>query len=141
MDGVLYHGDRVIPAAVAFLAAIEGHKRLLITNNPSRTPAVIAEHLKQLGFKGIGADDILTSAQATARWLAERKPDFRYYAVGAEGLHIALSEVGQAATEQVDYVVIGEGPGLDFDSLSLGINLLADVGSCPAAAHWLHRSP
>jgi HAD superfamily hydrolase (TIGR01450 family) len=125
MDGVLYRGDAAIPGAREFLQAIREHPHLCITNNSSVTPETIADKLARLGFSGIGPERILTSAGATAEFLHRETPGFRYFAVGGPGLREALSRLGTEDTETPDYVVVGEGPGLSYESLARGLNCLA----------------
>ncbi len=129
MDGILYHGDRTLPGAPAFVEELSGHPYLFITNNPIRTPGEVARKLRDMGFGGISEERILTSAQATALWLERRQPDFRYFAVGGQGLVDALSRKGRQDEEKADFVVVGEGPGLDYDSLTTGINLILSGGA------------
>ncbi len=129
MDGVLYHGDRPLPGAVEFLQRIQHRPHLFITNNPILPPAEVADKLARMGLPQPGPEQIITSAQATARWLDKQKPGFRYYAVGAAGLHQALRQVGTEDSKQADFVVVGEGPGLDFESLTTGINLIVKQGA------------
>ena len=129
MDGVLYHGDRPLPGAAEFLCAIQQIPHVFITNNPVLPPQAVADKLACLGLPRPHARQIITSAQATACWLAQQKPDFRYYAVGADGLDQALRQVGKADRENADYVVVGEGPGIDFDVLTTGINLIVRQGA------------
>jgi HAD superfamily hydrolase (TIGR01450 family) len=129
MDGVLYHGDSVLEGATRFVSRIPQSRRLFVTNNPIRSPENVALKLSQLGFSDIDESQVLTSAEATANWLAQQKPGFRYYAVGAEGLRLALARVGSEDCVCADYVVIGEGPGIDFDSLTTGINLVIHGGA------------
>lgn len=129
MDGVLYHGEQALPGAAAFLEAIAGIPHLFITNNPILPPQAVVARLRHLGLPAYDPADVLTSAQATARWLAREKPGFRYFAVGAAGLQQALAAVGTADAGQADFVVIGEGPGLEYESLTTGINLLIKGGA------------
>lgn len=124
MDGVLYHGERVLPGAPEFVRNLTRTKHLFITNNPTLPSAEIAGKLCSLGFCEISAEQVLTSAQAAARWLKLQKPGFSYFAIGANGLHEALSAVGREDSSNADYVVVGEGEGLDYRSLTTGINLL-----------------
>jgi HAD superfamily hydrolase (TIGR01450 family) len=124
MDGVLYRGDEAIPGAREFLHAIREHPALFVTNNSSATPEAIAEKLARLGFPDISPERILTSAVATAEFLHRETPGFRYFAVGGPGLHEALSRHGTEDLETPDYVVVGEGPGLSYESLALGLNCL-----------------
>ena len=129
MDGVLYHGDSVLQGATRFVSRIPSSRRLFVTNNPIRSPENVALKLSQLGFENIDESQVLTSAEATAKWLADRKPGFRYFAVGAEGLHEALAGPGIEDSAAADFVVVGEGPGIDFSSLTIGINLVIGKGA------------
>jgi len=124
MDGVLYHGEQVLDGAVAFMERISAHSHVFLTNNPVLPPGRVADRLERLGFPRPDERLIVTSAEATAWWLAREKPGFRYFAVGANGLDAALREQGRADDANADFVVVGEGPGLDFESLTTGINLV-----------------
>jgi HAD superfamily hydrolase (TIGR01450 family) len=124
MDGVLYHGEKAIPEALLFMATVRDIPHVFITNNPILPPAQIADRLERLGFARPHEDQIVTSAEATAMWLAKQKTNFRYYAVGAEGLHLALQENGIEDALGADFVVIGEGAGINYETLTIGINLI-----------------
>lgn len=129
MDGVLYHGSRVLPHATAFLDALASLPRVFVTNNPIATPEQVAGKLAHMGFEGPDPDQVITSGVATARYLARKKPGYRYFAVGGPGLDTELARFGVADSRQADFVVVGEGPGLDYDSLTRGINLILDRGA------------
>lgn len=129
MDGVLYHGDQVLPHARAFLGATAGIRRVFLTNNPIASPAQVAQRLDHMGLGRPAEAEILTSGVATARYLAERKPGFRYFCIGAAGLDAELARYGVADAEQADFVVVGEGPGIDFANLTRGINLVLQQGA------------
>lgn len=63
-----------------------------VTNNAARPPRVVAEHLSSLGIEASAAE-VVTSAQAAARLLAEMLPaGSRVLVVGGEGLIDALAE-------------------------------------------------
>ncbi|MDH5301791.1 MAG: HAD-IIA family hydrolase [Gammaproteobacteria bacterium] len=129
MDGVLYHGEKAIADAVEFMAAIAHLPHAFITNNPIKTPDEIADRLQRLGFVRPDETQIVTSAQATALWLGQQKKNFRYFAVGGAGLHQALAEVGTPCSEAADFVVIGEGEGIDFATITTGVNLILKHGA------------
>jgi len=149
MDGVLYHGEKAIPEAIDFMAAIAHLPHAFITNNPVFTPEAIAERLERLGFRRPDPTQIITSAEATASWLFQQKTNFRYYAVGAEGLHIALRQQGVEDKLAADFVVVGEGAGIDYDAITTGVNLILKKGarlictnpdhSVDASYHGQHR--
>jgi NagD protein len=124
LDGVIWHGDRAIPEALPFLRAIRRHPLLFLTNNSSQTPAAIHARLLSCGVDWFDPSQILTSAMATADCLRLETPDYRYYAVGGAGLHESLSHSGRYDPVDPDYVVVGEGPGLDYATLSIGVGIL-----------------
>jgi NagD protein len=135
MDGVLYHGDHVLPGALDFHRHLSQRSHIFITNNPILPPEEVVAKLHALGFGVIDAGLVMTSAQATAAWLGQQKPGFHYFAVGAEGLQQALSRVGKADSVNADYVVVGEGAGLDYESLTTGINLVIERGALLVATN------
>jgi HAD superfamily hydrolase (TIGR01450 family) len=124
MDGVLYRGTNPIPEAILFLEAIQKYPHIFLTNNSSETPESVVSRLKDLGIPTCLAEHILTSAIATADYLGGLEPGFGFYAVGGPGLHAALRVQGHEDDTDPDYVVIGEGEGLDYRSLTAGINIL-----------------
>ncbi|MFD4373131.1 HAD hydrolase-like protein [Streptomyces sp. NPDC058486] len=104
LDGVVYAGGEAIPYAVEALgAARDGGMRLAyVTNNALRTPDAVAAHLTELGVPA-EAGDVVTSAQAVARLVAEDVPaGSRVLVVGGEGLRVALRERGLVPVESAD---------------------------------------
>ena len=124
MDGVLYRGSSPIEGAAEFLNAICDRPFRFITNNPIATPEQVVSKMKAIGLGDFTANAVITSAQATARYLASEKADFRFYAIGEKGLHAALSTAGVEDDQSADYVVVGEGAGLDYQTLSKAIALI-----------------
>ncbi len=43
MDGILYHGNSVLPYAIDFMQEISDHPHVFITNNPTKTPRNVAK--------------------------------------------------------------------------------------------------
>ncbi|GAB3836808.1 HAD-IIA family hydrolase [Kribbella italica] len=94
LDGVVYVGPDPVPDAPENLrkAAKEGLRIGYITNNASRPASVVAEHLASFGLEVI-AEDVVTSAQAAAKLIAEEFPKGSpVLVVGGEGLTSALEE-------------------------------------------------
>lgn len=130
MDGVLFHGDRVIPSALDFVQAIETVPHLFLTNNPILLAEAVVDKLHRLGFARVSENQVLTSGMATARWLGRRRSGFRFYAVGAPGLRQVLEEAGGIADpDSAEFVVVGEGAGLDYQTLTQGVNLIIERGA------------
>ncbi|MFI5753161.1 HAD hydrolase-like protein [Streptomyces sp. NPDC051644] len=115
LDGVVYAGGHAIVHAVDSLGtARDGGMHLAyVTNNALRTPAAVAEHLTELGVPAESAD-VITSAQAVARLMADQLPaGARVLVVGGEGLRVALRERGLVPVESADDepVAVAQGYG------------------------------
>ncbi|MBB6348522.1 HAD superfamily hydrolase (TIGR01450 family) [Nonomuraea muscovyensis] len=126
LDGVVYLGRHAVPGAPEALEAARGRGARLayVTNNASRTPAAIAAHLRELGVPA-GAADVVTSAQAAARVVAERvPPGSNVLVVGGTGLRLAVRDRGlrpvSTALEAPAAVVQGIAPGLSYGLLAEG---------------------
>ncbi|WP_285776181.1 HAD-IIA family hydrolase [Microtetraspora sp. NBRC 13810] len=126
LDGVVYLGRHAVRGAAEALArAQDGGVRLAyVTNNASRTPAAIAEHLSSLGVPA-EAGDVVTSAQAAARLVAERvEPGAPVLVVGGMGLRQAVRARGlrpvTTAAENPVAVVQGIAPDLSYGLLAEG---------------------
>lgn len=129
MDGVLYHGEHTLPGALDFMQALAHLPTAFVTNNPIRSPEAVADNLAARGFARPDARHVITSGAVTARWLHAQRPGFRYFAIGAAGLHEQLAQFGHADRERADVVVVGEGPGIDFEQLAIAINLIEQDGA------------
>ncbi|MEE1769254.1 HAD hydrolase-like protein [Streptomyces sp. JV185] len=115
LDGVVYAGGHAIVHAVDSLAAARdgGMHLAYVTNNALRTPAAVAGHLTELGVPA-EPTDVITSAQAVARLMADQLPaGARVLVVGGEGLRVALRERGLVPVESADDepVAVAQGYG------------------------------
>ncbi len=126
LDGVVYLGRHAVPGAPEALEeARRGGVRLAyVTNNASRTPSAIAAHLRELGVPAEPAD-VVTSAQAAARLVAEQVPaGANVLVVGGTGLRAAVRDRGlrpvSTAAEDPVAVVQGIAPGLSYGLLAEG---------------------
>lgn len=72
---MLYLGPDAVPNAAEAVAAAraDGMRAAFVTNNASRRSATVARHLAELGIPA-EPSEVVTSAQAAARWLAARLP-------------------------------------------------------------------
>lgn len=104
LDGVVYAGGEAIAHAVESLrTARDGGMHLAyVTNNALRTPETVAAHLTELGAPA-GPADVITSAQAVSRLIAEQFPaGSRVLVIGGEGLRVALRERGLVPVDSAD---------------------------------------
>jgi glycerol-1-phosphatase len=126
LDGTVYRGGIGIPGASEALhkAAADGMRLAYVTNNAYRTPAAVADQLDALGVPAT-AQDVVTSAQAAARLLAERLPaGSAVLVVGGTGLRAAVLARGlrpvSVAAQNPVAVVEGYAPGIDYSLLAEG---------------------
>ena len=132
LDGVVYIGPHAVDGAAEHLAAARraGMHLAYVTNNASRPPGAVAEHLRELGID-VDDTDVVTSAQAAARVLAERLPDGApVFVIGGEGLEIALTERGLRPVQDPDQepaaVVSGFHGDLRWSTVIAGAILVRD---------------
>jgi len=126
MDGVIYHGNKLLPGVTEFLSWMEnsGKKYLFLTNASERTPKELREKLKRLGIS-VEEDHFYTSALATASFLASQKPNGSAYIIGDAGLIHALYSVGYTINNvNPDYVVVGDTHGYNFEKIEMAVNLV-----------------
>lgn len=126
LDGVVYIGPKAVPAAPEAVgkARAAGARVAFVTNNAGRTPARIAEHLTHLGVPA-APEDVVTSAEAAARLVADRYPEgSEVLVVGDTGLRQAVHRMGlrpvTVATDAVVAVLHGYSRTMARDLLDQG---------------------
>jgi glycerol 3-phosphatase-2 len=126
LDGVVYLSGTAIPGAAEALrkADAAGMRLAYVTNNAFRTPAAIAALLTSFGVPA-AQEDVVTSAQAAARLLAERLPaGAPVLVIGGSGLRMALRERGlrpvSTAADHPLAVVQGYSPDVSYSMLAEG---------------------
>ena len=124
LDGVVYIGPHAVPGAVEAIERVQqqGVRCVYVTNNASRTPQQVAEHLRALGVPAAD-DDVVTSSQAGATLVAERvPPGSEVLAIGGEGVRAALRERGfevvERLTERTAGIMQGYGPLIGWADLA-----------------------
>lgn len=138
MDGVLWRGETPMPGLVDFFDTLRaaGIGFILATNNATKTAAMYTERLARFGVN-VPPEQILTSAEATASYLAsEYPPGSAAYVVGAKGLHDAITAQGfRVVTPQqvragggAAFVVVGFSPHATYEELAMG-SLLVHRGT------------
>lgn len=127
MDGVIYHGNRLLPGAAEFVEWLVGNNKkfLFLTNSSERTPRELAEKLARLGIK-VSEEHFYTSALATADFLARQRPGCSAFVIGEAGLYNALYEKGISMNDSSpDYVVVGETRTYSFERIEKAVHLIA----------------
>lgn len=126
MDGVIYHGNRILPGAVEFIKWLQDNNKeyLFLTNNSGKTPKELNQKLERMGVE-VTEDHFYTSALATAEFLKAQAPGCSAYVIGEAGLLNALYNAGITMNDvNPDYVVVGEGPNYSLESLTKAVNLV-----------------
>ena len=126
MDGVIYHGNRVLPGVAEFIAWLHEEKKeyLFLPNNSGYTPRELQQKLHRLGLE-VDESHFYTSALATAAFLKEQAPGCSVFAIGEAGLLNALYDAGMTMNDvNPDYVVVGEGRNYSLDTLTKATNLV-----------------
>lgn len=126
MDGTIYLGGKILPAARELLDYLRqsNRKYLFLTNNSSADKHYYQAKLQQMGIE-CQAEEILTSGEATVRYLHNIKPQARIYLLGMPSLEQEFRDWGfELAEQDVDYVVLGFDRTLTYDKLTKACNLL-----------------
>lgn len=99
LDGTVFRGAEATEGAVETLSTVRS-RTLYVTNNASRSPAEVAEHLHELGFAA-EQDDVVTSAQSAAKLLAAQLPSgTAVLIVGTDALADEVRAVGLEPVRQ-----------------------------------------
>ena len=125
MDGVIYHGNHLLPSAVNFLRWLQEKEKqyLFLTNSSERTPRELREKLLRLGLD-VEESHFYTSALATAKFLKAQSPGCSAFCIGEAGLINALYEAGISANDvNPDYVVVGETQNYNYQNLCKAVRL------------------
>jgi NagD protein len=126
MDGVIYHGNRLLKGAVEFVDWLSDNDRnfLFLTNSSERSPIELAQKLSRLGIM-VDPEHFYTSALATAGFLATQHPGGSVYVIGEPGLIQALYDAGFTLNNvNPDFVVVGEGRGYSLEALERAVHLV-----------------
>jgi NagD protein len=126
MDGVIYHGNRLLPRVPEFVSWLQSQQKkfLFLTNSSQRSPRELHQKLARLGVEA-GEEHFYTSALATASFLASQEPHGSAYVIGETGLTNALYEAGFTMNDvNPDYVVVGETKSYSYDTITLAVRLV-----------------
>ncbi len=126
MDGVIYHGNKILPGAVEFIKWLQDNNKeyLFLTNNSGKTPKELNQKLERMGVE-VSDEHFYTSALATAEFLKAQAPGCSAYVIGEAGLLNALYNAGITMNDvNPDYVVVGEGPNYTLESITKAVNLI-----------------
>ncbi|KAB7666488.1 TIGR01457 family HAD-type hydrolase [Bacillus sp. B1-b2] len=122
LDGTMYRGTEVIQEAADFIKQLikKDISYLYVTNNSTKTPEQVAEKLTEFGIPA-KAEQVFTSAMASANYIAEQNQHADVLMIGEQGLLSALNQkklsIKQDSVE-VDYVVVGLDQQITYEKLA-----------------------
>jgi len=119
MDGVLYHGNKLLPGASEFVEWLKQEKKrfLFLTNSSERAPRELQEKLHRLGLD-VSKEHFYTSALATAAFVSKQNPGCTAYVIGETGLINALYNAGITMNDvNPDYVIVGESRSYTYENI------------------------
>ncbi|EHB02180.1 Pyridoxal phosphate phosphatase [Heterocephalus glaber] len=100
-DGVLWNGERVVPGAAELVERLAraGKQALFVSNNSRRARPELAQRFARLGFGGLRAEQLFSSALCAAHLLRQRLPgppdaQGAVFVLGGEGLRAELRASG-----------------------------------------------
>lgn len=128
MDGVIYHGDRLLPGAMEFVNWLhrENKNFVFLTNSSERSPRELRQKLLRMGLD-VDEKHFYTSALATANFLKSQCEGGSVYAIGEPGLVNALYDAGLTMNNiSPDYVVMGETRSLNYEMIEHATLLVRD---------------
>ncbi|RKQ37107.1 HAD-IIA family hydrolase [Kocuria tytonis] len=132
LDGVVYAGPHAIDGAPETLERVRsaGCAVMYVTNNASRPPAAVAEHITSLGAP-TAVEQVVSSAQAAAALLADRlTPGSPVLITGSAALADEVRAVGLVPVRSQDEgpVAVAQGfdPHLGWEQLAEAAFTLAD---------------
>lgn len=134
-DGVLWNGERVVPGAPELVERLTraGKAALFVSNNSRRARPDLALRFARLGFGGLRAEQLFSSALCAARLLRHRLLGPRdapgaVFVLGGEGLRAELRAAGlrlagdpgedPGAVPRVRAVLVGYDEHFSFSKLS-----------------------
>ena len=127
MDGVLYHGNNLLPGALKFVNWLKANDKdfLFLTNSSERSPKELQQKLERLDIE-VDESHFYTSALATASFLSmQSSEESSAYVIGEAGLTNALYDVGISMNEiNPAYVVVGETRTYNYEKIEHAVKLV-----------------
>jgi len=130
MDGTIYLGSQLIPGADGFLDVLTKNNLdfFFLTNNSSKDKMAYVDKLSRLGIT-VKATQVITSGEAAATYLRNKKPGAKVFLLGTESLGREFQQHGLqlvATDDNPDFVVLGFDTTLTYQKLWDACTLVRD---------------
>lgn len=123
LDGTIYRGQDTIASGVCFVQRLKEKQKdfLFLTNNTTRTPAMV---VKKLAYHGVQTDPqhIYTPSMATSSYLLKKiKRPVKVFLIGQAGLFSEILSHPEFIYDEVDpdYVIVGMDTDLTYHKVRL----------------------
>lgn len=120
LDGTIYLGKKGIPAGKRFVERLQaaGLPFLFLTNNTTKSPAVVQKRLSHEFGIEVTEDLIYTATEATVDYMREQNLGKKVYVIGEAGLKTAIYRAGYVYDEaNPDYVVVALDTDLTYEKI------------------------
>lgn len=120
LDGTVYKGGQPVLEAKEFINYLQqqGIEPFFVTNNAKMTNVQVYRKLQKMGINS-KVNHMMTSAMATAKYIANHFPTKKVKVLGGDGLHQALLDEGiQIVTKNPDVFVQGMNTELTYHMLA-----------------------
>ncbi|KAF1298314.1 HAD family hydrolase [Enterococcus sp. JM4C] len=110
LDGTIYLGKEPIPAGKRFVEQLQKAQLpfLFVTNNTTKSPAVVAERLANEFDIHVSPETVYTASLATIDYMKDNNRGKKVFVIGEAGLIDLILEAGFVWDEEnPDYVVVG----------------------------------
>lgn len=122
LDGTTYYGTRRIPSAEAFIHRLNQRNDayVFLTNNATRTPQEIVNHLKNNYDLPVSQENVYSSTEALLSYMKENFRDKNIFVVGERALHYQVKQAGFRIVNdaQADVVVQGLNRQTNYEELA-----------------------
>ncbi|TJY44589.1 HAD-IIA family hydrolase [Cohnella pontilimi] len=123
LDGTLYRGTECVPGAGRLISSLQQRDIpcWYVTNNSSRTPEEVSQHLNEMNIPA-APQQVITSSLAAADYAKRHFAAASAYVIGESGLRQALTKAGLHLISDADATpasVVVSGIDRDFTYLKL----------------------
>jgi arabinose operon protein AraL len=139
LDGTVYLGKRLVVGAAETVATLRSRGRAVVflTNKPLYSRLDYAKKLTGLGIRAM-EDDVINSSHVLARYLANRAPGARVYAIGEPPLLNELEAAGLSLCDdpdRIEYVIAAFDRTFDYRKLNIAFQAIRK------GAHFVATNP
>lgn len=121
LDGTIYRGKELIPAGKRFVERLQEKQIpfLFVTNNTTKSPVTVANHLKDAFAINVTPNHVYTAALATIDYMRDEKKGNKVYIVGESDFIQLVLAAGFVWEEQTpDYVLVALDSDVTYEKLT-----------------------